>query len=152
MPLTALYPGSFNPFTRGHEDIARRALTLCDRLIIAVGHNPAKESDANIAGRIDTIAAVFADEPRIEIREYSCLTADFARQVNAAFMIRGIRGAADCEFEQRLADTNLRLFGIETILIPARPELAWISSSTCRELQAFGFDPKDLLPHIHSSK
>lgn len=148
---TALFPGSFNPFTKGHESLARRSLALCDRLVIAIGVNPAKNCD-DARDRAEEIKHIFADEPRIVTAVYNKLTGEFARDIKADFMIRGVRGVADFDFEQRLAETNLRLFGIETILLPALPELAWISSSTVRELRSFGYDTSELLPENMKNK
>ncbi len=141
----AFYPGSFNPFTVGHADIVRRALTVCDRLVVALGHNPAKKGyDASeLAGRIRDI---YADEPRVSVLVYDGLSAHAAREAGASFMIRGVRSSADFEFERTLAETNLKVFGIETLLMPATPELAFVSSSMVRELQSFGQDASEFIP------
>ena len=106
----ALFPGSFNPFTRGHESLVTRALSLWGG------------------------------------GAYSELTGELAKRLGCAFILRGVRNTADFEYEMNMADTNRRLFGIETVLLPALPELAWISSSTARELERFGHDISELLP------
>lgn len=141
---TALFPGSFNPFTEGHLNIALRALKICDNLVIAVGINHEKKTGAD--DRVEKIRQIFADNPAVSVEEYTTLTAAFARKVNASFIIRGVRDTLDFESERRMAEANLRLFGIETVFIPALPQLAWISSSAVRELRAFGFDTDALVP------
>ena len=108
----AFYPGSFNPFTVGHADIVKRALTVCDRLVVALGHNPAKKGyDASELA--DRIRAIYADEPRVCVMVYDGLSAHAAREAGASFMIRGVRSSADFEFERTLAETNLKVFGME---------------------------------------
>lgn len=142
---TALFPGSFNPFTRGHEDIVRRTLQICDRVIVAVGHNIEK-SDSDIAPRVDAIRGALADLPGVSVISYSGLTGELAHHTGADFIVRGVRSVTDFEYETNMADANRNMFGVETLLMPARPELAWISSSVVRELNAFGADTHELLP------
>ena len=93
---TALFAGSFNPFTTGHKSIADRTLRVCDRVVVGFGSNPAKP-DAGLAGRMESVRRVFADEPRVEVASYSGLTVDFARECGADFMVRGVRGVSDYE-------------------------------------------------------
>ncbi len=143
--LTALYPGSFNPFTIGHLDIARRALSICHRLVIGVGINidkPAGEAEH----RAEEIRRIFSSDENVEVRCYRRLTAEFAKEIKADFIIRGIRDSLDFEAERRMAEANMRLFGIETIFLNARPDLGWLSSSAVRELKAFGYDVAELIP------
>lgn len=141
----ALYPGSFNPFTTGHDNIVRRALNICDHVVIGIGRNPAKHHDDSYE-RASEIAGIYADEPRVSVAVYEGLSAHFAREAGATFMVRGVRNAADFDFERTLAETNLRVFGIETLLLPAMPELAFVSSSMVRELKAFGQDVSAFIP------
>lgn len=142
---TALFPGSFNPFTRGHESLVRRALTFCDRVVVAIGVNICKDTEDCERNR-KAISAVFTDEPRVEVITYTGLTGELTRRTDATFLLRGARNAADFEYERNMADANRNLFGIETVILPTLPELSWISSSTARELQRFGYDPHELLP------
>lgn len=147
----ALYPGSFNPFTRGHLDIVERTLAIADRVIIAVGVNVQKCGDAEQAAavteaRTEPIERLFAGEPRVTVTSYCGLTGELVQRTGASFIVRGVRGMNDFETEMQLADANRRLFRVETVLIPARPELSWISSTAVRELQAFGADTSLLLP------
>ncbi len=143
----ALYPGSFDPFTLGHLSIAERALKLFDRLVIAIGYNIAKKPHGPGEERLEAIRSCFPSEPRVEVARYDGLTVDFARKIGACAIVRGIRGAADFEYEKTLADVNRDLDPeIETVFLPALPQLAHISSSAVRELQAYGHDASRYLP------
>lgn len=142
---TALFAGSFNPFTIGHKSIVERTLSICDHVVVAVGYNPAKPAD-DAKKLMENISRIFADEPRVEAALYSGLTVDFARECGADFMVRGLRGVSDFEYERNLAEVNLRISGIETLLMPALPELSYISSSTVRELADNGYDVSRFLP------
>lgn len=142
---TALYPGSFNPFTVGHKSIVERTLTMCDRVLVAVGCNPDKP-DSDASARVAEIKRIFANDPRVDAVLYSGLTVDLARECGADFMVRGVRGTADYEYERNLAEVNLRISGIETLLMPALPELSFVSSSMVRELRANGYDVSRFLP------
>ena len=141
----ALFPGSFNPFTRGHESLVTRALSMCDGVTIAIGINIEKK-DADTESRVRAIRDLYAGDPRIDVVTYSELTGELAKRLGCALILRGVRNTADFEYEMNMADVNRRLFGIETVLLPALPELAWISSSTARELERFGHDVSELLP------
>lgn len=141
----ALFPGSFNPFTRGHESLVTRALSICDGVTIAIGINIGKK-DSDTESRVRAIRDLYAGDPRIDVVTYSELTGELAKRLGCAFILRGVRNTADFEYEMNMADVNRRLFGIETVLLPALPELAWISSSTARELERFGHDISELLP------
>lgn len=141
----ALFAGSFNPFTVGHDSIVRRGLALFDRIIIGVGHNPAKPGD-DIDSRVDAIRKLYADVDAIDVRPYSCLTVDFAQQCGARFLLRGMRSVKDFEYERDMADINRRLSGIETVILFTLPEHAAISSSVVRELESYGHDATQFLP------
>ena len=143
---TAIFVGSFDPFTIGHDDIAKRALTLVDRLVIGVGVNEHKACSRTAEERISAIQQLYADEPRIEVVGYSDLTTSFAKRVGAQFVVKGVRSVKDFEYEREQAEINRRLTGLETILLCAQPHLASISSSLVRELEHFGQDVKEFLP------
>ena len=143
---TAIFVGSFDPFTIGHDDIARRALALVDRLVIGVGVNERKACSRTAEERIGAIQQLYADEPRIEVVGYSDLTTSFAKRVGAQFVVKGVRSVKDFEYEREQAEINRRLTGLETILLCAQPHLASISSSLVRELEHFGQDVKEFLP------
>lgn len=148
----ALFPGSFNPFTVGHQSVVDRALPLFDRIIIAIGTNADKgEADTDdLARRIRAIAAVYEEEPAVEVYAYEGLTADFAAEMGARFLLRGVRSVQDFEYERTLADVNRHISGLETVLLYALPEHASVSSSVVRELQHYGVDVSDFLPKIEN--
>jgi len=142
----ALFPGSFDPFTRGHESIVRRALPLFDKLVIAIGVNASKRSFMTVEQRIAWIERVFADEPRVQVIAYTGMTVDTARDVGASFIVRGVRLIQDFENEKHLAEVNRDLSGIETILLYTLPEYSHVSSSIVRELVHYGQDVSAYLP------
>ena len=143
----ALFPGSFDPFTRGHEAIVRQALTLFDKVVVAIGENIGKNSLLSTEERIKLIERLYANDERVETIAYSTLTGDVARAVGASAIIRGVRNTIDFEYERTLAQTNKRLFPeIETILLLTPADLADVSSSAVRELMAFGHDVSEMLP------
>ena len=146
MERLVLFPGSFDPFTLGHADIVRRALEMFNGIVIAVGYNEQKTGWMPVEERVAAIRKLYADEPRITVERYTGLTVDFAREQGIGIIIRGVRTVADFEFEMQLADVNRQLTGIETILLPASPQLASLSSSIVRELAHFGHDVSAFLP------
>lgn len=144
---TFLFPGSFNPFTLGHKSIVERALPLCDRLVIAIGHNSGKDLNREeITQRVLRIKQLFQSQPMVEVIPYEGLTIDACRQVGAKWMLRGVRSVADFEYERNLADINRSISGIETIILFTLPEYSAVSSSVVRELQRYGADTTPFLP------
>lgn len=143
---TALFAGTFDPFTIGHHKLVQRALTLFARVVIAVGHNSDKNSKLTFEERLDAISKLYADEKRIEVISYNGLTVDCAKSVNADCLLRGVRSVKDFEYERELADINRRISGIETLLLVSEPEYSSISSSVVRELMRYGKDVSDMLP------
>ena len=154
MAKIALFPGSFDPFTKGHQNIVERALPLFDRLVIGIGRNTTKQTLYTPEERQQQIAALFANEPRIDVQIYDVLTVDFAKSVGAQYVLRGVRTMADFEYERTMADVNKRLAGLETVLLFADADTASISSSLVRELKAFGKDVTDFftvkIDNLHS--
>ena len=144
---TAIFPGSFDPFTIGHASIVERGLPLFDQIVIGVGINESKRSLYSIGERVEAIRALYAGEPRIRVVSYDDLTIDLARREGAQFILRGLRSVKDFEYERDIANMNERLAGIETVLLFTEPQYASISSSVVRELIAFGKDVTDFLPH-----
>ena len=142
----AVFPGSFDPFTVGHDDIVRRALPLFDRIVIGVGVNVRKTYLYNADKRVADIAALYAGEPRVEVKAFSDLTVDFARREGARYIIKGVRSLKDFEYEREQADINRQLSGVDTILLYADPRHASVSSSMVRELLHFGRDVSEFLP------
>ena len=141
-----LFPGSFDPFTLGHADIVRRALTLFGKVVIAVGYNEQKAGWMPVEERVAAIKRLYADEPRVAVESYTGLTVDFAKERGITAIVRGVRTAADFEYELQMADVNRQLSGIETVLLPASPQYASLSSSVVRELAHFGHDISPFLP------
>lgn len=147
MERVAVFPGSFNPFTLGHADIVKRGLELFDRIVIGVGINEQKAtSSEETLPRVTVLRRLYANEPRISVKEYSTLTVDFARQHQAQFILRGVRTYKDFEYEQQIAEVNRQISGIETVILFSKPELSHISSSIVRELNHFGKSVNEFLP------
>jgi pantetheine-phosphate adenylyltransferase len=142
----AIFPGSFDPFTKGHQSVVERALSFMDEVVIAIGVNEGKRTMFSPEERIRMISDLYAGEPRVSVEAYTTLTVDFARQVGASFIVRGIRSVKDFEYEESIADINRRLAGVETILLFTEPELSSVSSSVVRELIGYGKDVSQFLP------
>lgn len=144
---TAIFPGSFDPFTRGHEAVVEQALQLFDRVVIAIGDNVGKRSLLTLKNRLRLIRRLYEDNERVECVAYSTLTGELAQELGAQAIIRGVRNTIDFEHERTMAQTNKRLFPeLTTLLLFTPPELADVSSSTVRELLQFGRDVTELMP------
>jgi len=143
---SAVFPGSFDPFTLGHKDIIDRALPLFDELIIAIGVNVDKKYMFDTEARIQMIEAVYKNEPKIKVVAYSGLTVDFCHAHRLHFILRGLRNPADFEFEKAIAQTNRKLGGIETVFLLTGPETSFISSSIVRDIFRNGGDISKLVP------
>lgn len=147
MAKIALFAGSFDPFTRGHEVVVEMALRLFDEVVIGVGENISKKSLLSVEQRCRLIADTYKDESRVRVASYNTLTGDFAREVGATVLVRGVRNTLDFEFERTIEATNRQLFPeLTTVLMPTPAEYMHISSSMVRELLAFGRDVKAYLP------
>ena len=146
MSRTALFAGSFDPYTVGHHSIVERALALFDSVVIAVGCNMEKQCLSVADERVAAIERLYAGDSRVRVVTYSTLTMDLAREVGATALLRGVRTVKDFEYERELADVNLRLGGIDTVLLVSEPEYAHISSSLVRELLKYGKDVSNFLP------
>ncbi len=147
MKRIALFPGSFDPFTRGHESLVESALRLFDKVVIAIGSNCAKSALLSIEKRKSLIETLYADDERVEVAVYDTLTVDFAHKVGAVAIVRGVRSTIDFEFERTLDAVNRRLApDVQTILLMSDAESAHISSSTVRELLAFGHAVEEYMP------
>ena len=142
-----IFPGSFDPATRGHEDLIRRAAVLCDRLIVAVLINPDKQGFLPLKKRIELLERVCSDIPNAVVESYNGLLADFARIRQASAVVRGVRSASEMETELPWAAFNRVLYDrFEVVYLPARPELRDVSSSMVRQLAAFGGDVTPFVP------
>ena len=145
---TAIYPGSFDPITRGHEDIVRRALHFVDRIIVAVAHRRTqrKEGLFTIAERVEMIREVFSDEPRVEPAEFDGLLVDYARARKATLIIRGLRAVSDFEYEFQMALMNRTLLPeAETIFLAPDARYSFLSASLVREIALLGGDVSDFV-------
>ena len=146
---TALCAGSFDPLTRGHEDVVRRALAVADRVVVAVSHSPtsAKSGMFPVPDRVEMIREAFADEPRIQAADFQGLLVEFARSVGATVLVRGVRTVADWEYELGMAQMNRRLApGLETVFLAADPEHAFVTGTLVRQVAALGGDVSAFVP------
>ncbi|TWV14038.1 pantetheine-phosphate adenylyltransferase [Bacteroidaceae bacterium HV4-6-C5C] len=142
----AIFPGTFDPFTIGHYSIVTRALSFMDEIVIGIGVNENKNTYFPIDKRVQMVRDFYQNDQRVSVASYDCLTIDFARKVDAEFIIRGIRTVKDFEYEETIADINRKLAGVETILLFTEPELTCISSTIVRELLQYGKDIGRFLP------
>ncbi|MBO5614465.1 MAG: pantetheine-phosphate adenylyltransferase [Prevotella sp.] len=143
---TAIFPGTFNPFTIGHADIVERALTIFDKVVIGVGYNPEK-GDSNIYPRVAHIKEVYEDNPNVVVEAYTDLTVDLAKRHDATAIVKGVRSVKDFEYEREQAEFNKLLGeGIETVLLYSKPEYTALTSTIVRTLQHFGRDVSEYLP------
>ena len=147
MTRIALFAGSFDPFTRGHEAVVEEALRLFDEVVIGVGENVSKKGLLSVDERCRLIEDVYAGNERVRVAKYSTLTGDFARKVGATALLRGVRNTIDFEFERTIEATNRNLFPeLTTVLLVTPAEYMHISSSMVRELLAFGRSVDEFIP------
>jgi len=142
----AIFPGTFDPFTIGHFSVVCRALGLFDEIIVSIGINKTKNAMFSLSERKQIIRQAFANEKRVSVQTYNCLTIDFAKQMDADFILRGIRSVSDFEYEHSIADANRKLTGIETVILFTQYEYAYISSTVVRDLLHYGKDISAFLP------
>lgn len=141
MTVAALYPGTFDPVTRGHEDLIRRAARLFDRVVVAVAASPRKSPLLPLEDRMSLVRGVVGDMPGVEVAGYDGLTVEFARTHGLAVIVRGARSASDFEVESQLAAMNAKLDDrVETIVLPPSPALAFVSATLIREIASLGGD------------
>ena len=147
MQKIALFPGSFDPFTNGHLDVVRRGAELFDEIIIAIGNNSSKQRYLPVEWIEEQITELFKDEPRVSVRSYRGLTADFARDAGARYLLRGLRNTTDFEYENTIAQANRHVNpALETVFLITSPLLAAISSTIIREIHRFGGNVEQLVP------
>ena len=147
MTRIAIYPGSFDPLTRGHEDLVRRSLALADRLIVAVAVNVGKQPLFSVEERLEMVRAAIGDDPRISLQAFDGLLAEFAKRVGATIIVRGLRAVSDFEYEFQMALMNRQLHpSLETVFLVPAVDLTYLSSSLVREVARFGGDVR---PMVH---
>lgn len=147
MTRIAVYPGSFDPLTRGHEDLIRRSLTLADRLIVAVAMNLGKQPLFTVEERLEMLRAAAGEDPRVSFQSFDGLLAEFAKKVGATIIVRGLRAVSDFEFEFQLANMNRRLSPeLETVFMMTGEDYFYISSNLVREVASFGGDVEGTVP------
>lgn len=148
MERTALFAGTFDPFTKGHHALVLRALAIFDKVVVAVGRNMGKKCLFSVEQRVEAIEKLYAADKRVEVMAYDGLTMDLAKEIGATALLRGVRNTKDFEYEREIADVNFRIGGIETVLLMSEPEHASISSSIVREFMNYGKDVTALLPNM----
>ncbi len=145
---TAVFPGSFDPFTKGHLDIVQRGAGLFDKVVIGVGVNASKSRYFSVEQMISAIEQITSEMPNVEVRTYQGLTAKFAEEVGAGYLLRGLRNTTDFEYENAIAQGNRHVNpSLETVFMITAPHLAYISSSVVRDIHRYGGDVADFLPY-----
>ena len=143
----ALFPGSFDPFTIGHESVINRSLPLFDEIIVAIGSNTKKQAYFPIEVRLEMILEVFRDQPKIKVVSYSGLTVDFCKKCGAQYLLRGLRTAADFEYERAIAQINKAMYPeLESVFLLTLPEHTPINSTIIRDVIRHGGDASKFLP------
>ncbi len=145
-PITAIFPGSFDPITNGHLDVICRGNKLFSHLIVAVGQNPDKEELFTKDERVAMIRELLADMPRVSVERYDCLTVEFAARKGAGVMLRGLRNLTDVAYEFQLAMTNRTVAGIETVFVMTSEEYGYVNSTMVRQMALLGGDVSKLIP------
>lgn len=148
MKKIALFAGSFDPFTKGHEDIVLRGLNIFDEIIVAIGYNSKKKRHFDIDYMIDKIQSCFSEYDNILVDRYSELTAVYANKHGAKYLLRGMRNTTDFEYENTIAMVNKDLYnGLETVFLITSPKFAFISSTIIREVHTYGGDVSKYIPY-----
>jgi pantetheine-phosphate adenylyltransferase len=148
MKRIALFPGSFDPFTNGHEDIVRRGLFLFDEIIVAIGYNSQKKRYFEVEQMVKSIEKTFEKVPEVKVIVYDELTAKLAKKYKAAFLLRGLRNTTDFEYENTIAQVNRNINPqLETVFLITSPKFASISSTIIREVHRYGGDVSSFLPY-----
>ena len=149
MERIAIFPGSFDPFTKGHEDIVKKASKLFDKVVISIGQHSAKKRYFEIALMIEKIEQLFTSYSNVEVQSYDGLTAEFAKKTNARYIVRGLRNTTDFEYENAIAHGNSSLYpDLETVFLITAPELTHLSSTIARDIHKYGGDISHFISYI----
>jgi pantetheine-phosphate adenylyltransferase len=147
MDKIAVFPGSFDPFTTGHESVVLRALPLFDKIIIAIGNNSSKSGFFTVGERMEMISEAFQEYTSVEVDSFEGLTVDYCRGIGSKYLLRGIRTAADFEYERAVAQMNKSMFPeVESVFLLTTPELTPVTSTIVRDIMAHGGDVSKFLP------
>lgn len=147
MSKIAVFPGSFDPFTIGHESIVNRAMELFDKIVIAIGHNENKKAFFSLQVRLDMIREVFPNEPKIEVLHFEDLTVNLCKRIGAKYILRGLRTSADFEYERAIAQVNKAMYPeLESVFMLTLPEHTSINSTIVREILKYGGDVSKFVP------
>jgi len=147
MKKIALFPGSFDPITKGHESIIKRAIPLFDEIVVAIGENSEKKGFFTIAQRLSWIEQVFKEYPTVKVEKYKGLTVEYCKDIKAKYILRGLRTAADFEFERSIGQINKLIYNdIETVFLLTTPKFSALSSSIVRDIIKHGGNVKQFVP------
>lgn len=149
MKNIAVFPGSFDPITTGHEDLVKRAIPLFDKIIVAVGVNAQKKYLYPLEQRLEWLSQVFANEPTVDVAHFEGLTAHFCKTVDAKYLLRGLRNASDFDYEKTISQLNNIIGdGLETTFLISKPEFSHISSTVVREIIKGNGDASSFVPKV----
>ncbi|OIP02934.1 MAG: pantetheine-phosphate adenylyltransferase [Bacteroidetes bacterium CG2_30_32_10] len=147
MKKIAIFPGSFDPITKGHESIVKRAIPLFDEIVVAIGENSEKKGFFTIEQRLTWIEQVFKEYPTVKVRKYKGLTVEYCKDIKAKYIIRGLRTAADFEFERSIGQMNKLIYNdIETVFLLTTPKFSALNSSIVRDIIKHGGNVKQFVP------
>jgi pantetheine-phosphate adenylyltransferase len=144
--VRAIFPGSFDPITKGHLDVIDRGIKLFDELIVAVGNSPIKDPLFTLVERVEMIKPLVAGIPGVTVQSYDCLTVEYAASIGATAILRGLRNLTDVQYEFQLAMTNRAVAGIETVFVMTGEQYGFTSSTLIREIARLGGDVSNLIP------
>ena len=144
--VRAIFPGSFDPITKGHLDVIGRGIKLFDELIVGVGNSSLKDPLFTLAERVEIIKPLIADIEGVSVQSYDCLTVEYAASIGATAILRGLRNLTDVQYEFQLAMTNRAIAGIETVFVMTSEEFGFTSSTIIREIARLGGDVSNLIP------